>query len=592
MEGRSYPPFAFINPSQTKWNIKCRVKHIYDIYNFDNPRSKGRLVKIVLTDEREEEILLLLFDENIERYRGILSEGSAYCIHDVVVKPNTQRCPITNHQYHLRPMRFTTVLPFDGDMIPITWKFPSLKSLCQATSSTTDLCDILGILVYVSKIHTIKTQNNFTFKKELVLIDDSNHPVLLTLWALKAHSVTEDMVHVPIFDTVLMVKAVKVVQYQGGSLSSTGYTTTTVNPINVGAERLLAWLEGNATARSLLKRIQSSSSPSSVASILPLAKKVNITQFYQHLQRDALTPTYYRITATLAQIRIGQLHCYSACVACKHKFVPSDNTNKCSFCEYGCDPPILSYTIKAEVVDETGTMDLRLFTDEAEHVLGLTALEFRTQVIEGDDISRFNRIFSPRLWKKYVFILSNLKGKLMITDTSDFIVHSIIDVDYSEESHALLHLIDAAAPEVGNDHSPIESVIESVTMHSSLPSSSTLSHDVQSSSSVIGVATHQSLIDTSTTLSSTASSITHSKNVLQSQLTNTEGDVLSSAEGRGKQKYHGSHTEQDSPCMEQDIISVHTHGENSAVESTIAESSIHASQRDDELHLGNVSEEG
>ncbi|XP_077228503.1 replication factor A protein 1-like [Tasmannia lanceolata] len=377
MEGCSYPPFAFINPSQTNWNIKCRVKHIYDIYNFDNPRSKGHFVKIVLTDEREEEILLLLFDENIERYRGVFSEGGGYYINNVVVNPNTQYCPITNHQYHLRPMRFTIVLRFDGDMMPISWKFPSLKSLCQTTSSTTDLCDILGILVSVSNIQTIKTNNNFTFKKELVLLDDTNHPVLLTLWALKAHSVVEDIVHLPIFHTVLMVKAVKVVQYQGGSLSSTRYTTITVNPINVGAERLLAWLEGNASDRSLLMRIQSSCSPSNVASVLPLAKRVNIIEFYQHLQRDALmptyyritatlaqirigqlhcyNPTYYRITATLAQIRIGQLHCYNACATCKHKIVPSDNTNKCTFCGYAYDPPILSYTIKAEVVDETST---------------------------------------------------------------------------------------------------------------------------------------------------------------------------------------------------------------------------------------------
>ncbi|XP_077217189.1 replication protein A 70 kDa DNA-binding subunit B-like isoform X2 [Tasmannia lanceolata] len=238
--------------------------------------------------QKEEEILLLLFYENIERYRRMFSEGGGYYINNVVVKPNTQCCPITNHQYHLRPMRFTTVLPFDGDTMPISWKFPSLKNLCQTTSSTTDLCDILGILVSVSKIQTIKTHNNFTFKKELVLIDDSNHPVILTLWALKAHSVTEDMVHLRIFHTVLMVKAVNVVQYQGGSLSSTGYTTITVNPINVGAERLVAWLEGNASARSLLMRIQSSSSPSIVTSVLPLDKRVNIIEFYQHMQRDAL----------------------------------------------------------------------------------------------------------------------------------------------------------------------------------------------------------------------------------------------------------------------------------------------------------------
>ncbi|XP_077228376.1 replication protein A 70 kDa DNA-binding subunit D-like [Tasmannia lanceolata] len=350
-----HTPFEQILLNRPTWNVKCRVKQIFSIHEYNRPHGTGWVSTIILADEKKDLIQLILFNEDIQRYRDLLQEDGFFYINNLASKAVNLEYKIINHDYQLMPTRHTNIVPFDGDTMPVGYNFTPFKT---TTSHPIGLIDILGILLYVSDICPVKTKNNtFTLKRDLILIDKSNHPVILTFWGLKAEGITADLVHPPIFHTILMGKSVKAVEYQGISLSSTGYTDISINPINMGAERLSTW---------------------------------------EHIIESLLHCLLYTVL----------LFCYDACVLCKRKINLTTDTRKCLNCGYENDHTIPSYIIKVNVADGSGSIDFALFTDEAQHILGLSATEFKSQIVEANNMEVVNRLFRRQVGEKYVFIIS------------------------------------------------------------------------------------------------------------------------------------------------------------------------------------------
>ncbi|XP_077237222.1 uncharacterized protein LOC143878892 [Tasmannia lanceolata] len=159
--------------TRPSWNVKCRVKQIFSIHEYNRPHATGRVSTIILADEKKDLIQLTLFNEDLQRYRDLLQEDGFFYINNLASKAVNPAYKIINHDYQLMPTRHTNIVPFDGDTMPVGYNFTPCKTACRSTSHPMGLIDILGILLYVSDIRPVKTKNNtFTLKRDLILIDE------------------------------------------------------------------------------------------------------------------------------------------------------------------------------------------------------------------------------------------------------------------------------------------------------------------------------------------------------------------------------------------------------------------------------------
>ncbi|XP_077246481.1 uncharacterized protein LOC143886403 isoform X2 [Tasmannia lanceolata] len=258
--------------------------------------------------------------------------------------------------------------------------------------------------------------------------------------------------------------------------------------------------------------IVSSSSPINVISVLPSAKRIGIIDLRNHLHQDPPNISYSATT-----------HVFYA----NGKYLTTD-TSKCLNCGYESDHTIPSYIIKVNVADGSGSIDFALFTDEGQHILGLSATEFKSQIVEANNMEVVNRLFRRQVGEKYVFIISAERNQV-VPNSTGISVHSIINIDYSEESRALLHSITA---------------IESRMPESSIADSRKRTRE---ETLLIGNASKE--VQSSIEEYSTGASqeITRDDALL---IANTckEGEVVTSMEGEGKKSIPELQKEKESLC--------------------------------------------
>ncbi|XP_077252553.1 replication protein A 70 kDa DNA-binding subunit A-like [Tasmannia lanceolata] len=255
----------YIYANKPSWTIKCQVKRLFDIHNFEKSNEKGQLLKAILIDEPGKDMQLTLYDKNADKYNIVLKEGCAYKFKHIMAKP-VERCyRIASHHLELFATNFMTVEIIDDDSMVKLQHFVPLKNASQKSSNSSDYFDILAVIIYVSKVHTIRMNNkSTTIKRELVLLDER--------------------------------------------------------------------LENNMSARSIAMRILSSSSPAAVTSVLPVARRINISDLEERLEAVGTQAAYYRITSTLNQIHTEYFRCFDACVSWNKKIQHSENELHCESC--------------------------------------------------------------------------------------------------------------------------------------------------------------------------------------------------------------------------------------------------------------------
>ncbi|XP_077229993.1 uncharacterized protein LOC143863129 [Tasmannia lanceolata] len=87
----------------------------------------------------KEEIQWTLFNDDIDRYRGLLEENAFYEIRSLSAKEVNPSFRIANHRFELCSTRLTTIVPFDGEGMSLGYNFVSLKDASRMPQYSTRL---------------------------------------------------------------------------------------------------------------------------------------------------------------------------------------------------------------------------------------------------------------------------------------------------------------------------------------------------------------------------------------------------------------------------------------------------------------------
>lgn len=360
-------PIESISMFIQKWTIRARCTFKGDMKTWHNARGEGKLFSVNLLDESDE-IRATAFNEVAEKLYPIFEVGTVYYISAPCrVQQAKKQFSGLSHEFELQFDQNTLVEKAeDQDNKPqIRYNFTKIGDLNSVEKDTTiDTIGVLKEVGQVDKITSSKTNKDF-HKRELLLADDSQTSVKLTVWGQQAQSFEAPV------ESILAFKGVKVSDFGGRSLSLLSSGTMTVDPDIDEAHKLRGWFNGvghNATFAT--HQNMSSGAGGNSKNETKLISDILADESY--LQD---TPTYINMTASVVYVK-SSTFAYPACSTpnCNKKVFEQDmNEWRCEKCAMTFPEPKYRYVLTINVADHTGTLYLSCFDESAQLIVGMDA---------------------------------------------------------------------------------------------------------------------------------------------------------------------------------------------------------------------------
>ncbi|GAA99937.1 uncharacterized protein L969DRAFT_86148 [Mixia osmundae IAM 14324] len=427
-------PIEGLSPYQNKWTIKARVTLKSDIRHYTNAKGDGKVFSVNLLDESGE-IRATGFNDAVDNLFNVFEEGKVYYVSKarVNISKNKQYNP-TNNEYEIMFERDTQVeLCTDTTDLPqVKYNFVNLSDL--TTQEANAMIDVLGVVKEVGELSSIvsKATSKQIPKREIVLIDQSEFSVRMTLWGRQAEQFSAPD------QPIIAFKGVKVGDFGGRSLSMVSSSTMAVDPDIQPAHSLSGWMKAVGET----KTFQTFKSTGGGAGGFKEEEAKTIAQIKEEGLGMQDTPDNFFLRATIVYVKKDSLS-YPACPkeGCNKKVTPtSEGSFRCEKCSEDFPAPQHRYVMSLSVLDHTGQLWLSAFDDAGRLILDHSA----------DDIERLRdedeQAFVGAIWrgsgKAYNFACRARTETFQDTSRVRYQINRATPVDYVAASAWLVKQIE------------------------------------------------------------------------------------------------------------------------------------------------------
>ncbi|XP_049768899.1 replication protein A 70 kDa DNA-binding subunit-like isoform X2 [Schistocerca cancellata] len=228
-------PVAKLSPYREEWRIEARVVNKTPII-YSNKSREGKRFYMEFVD-KSGEILATAFDEQCHKFYSLIEEERVYSVSKCRLKPANKILSSVNHDYQMIFTDETTVVSCNEDDVNIpryTFHFKPLNKLPDIDLAV----DIIGVVNTIGDAEdfTVRTTNMKEKKRDIIIVDQSNTMMKLTLWGKQAEEFSEAP------GSVLAVRSAKQSDFGGQrSASVQPWSTVKVNPDIPEAHELRDW---------------------------------------------------------------------------------------------------------------------------------------------------------------------------------------------------------------------------------------------------------------------------------------------------------------------------------------------------------------
>ncbi|CAA0840645.1 Replication protein A 70 kDa DNA-binding subunit B [Striga hermonthica] len=444
MTRRIYP-LVSLNPYQGNWTIRVRVTSKGNMRSYKNARGEGCVFNVELTDEDGTQIQATMFNEAARKFFDKFQMGKVYYISKGTLKVANKQYKTVQNDYEMTLNENSVVEEINSEpaFIPETkFSFVPIDELGPYVNGR-ELVDVVGVVQSVSPTMSIrrKSNNEAVPKRDITIADETKKTVVVSLWGDHATNVGQELLDMSDKSPVVAIKALKVGDFQGVSLSAVSKSVVVVNPDTPEAKKLRSWYDSEGKDTSLA---------SIGAGLNPLAKggarslysdRVSLSHITNDPSLGEDKPVFFCIKAYISYIKQDQAMWYRACKTCNKKVTEAVGSRYwCEGCQKNEDDCSLRYVMVVKVLDASGEAYLSVFNEQAEKIIGCSAdelNELRTQ--DGD--SSYQMKLKDAMWVPYLFRVSVTPHEYNNDRKQRITIRAVSPVDYATESKYLLEEI-------------------------------------------------------------------------------------------------------------------------------------------------------
>lgn len=328
-------PIDSLSPYQNKWVIKARVMAKSNIRTWSNQKGEGKLFNVDLCDESGE-IRLTAFQNAVDKFYDMIEVDKVYYISKCSIKAANKTYSKLNNDYEMQTNNDTVIQEcLDDTQIPaIKYNFVPIADIGNMEAGTNvdviAVCKTSGDLV-----NLVSKAGRELIKREVVLVDQSEASITMTLWGDEAKN----------FDgsdqPVLLVKGAKVGEYGGGKTLGGG-NNIKLNPDVPEGHRLRGWFDNGGLTGEVKE--------------LSTKGLGNYSTEWMNFHESKLRnlgagdkPDYYQVKGFIHNIRSTNAF-YKACATpdCNKKVIDQGNgTYRCEKCQ--TETPNFKYRLLVNV---------------------------------------------------------------------------------------------------------------------------------------------------------------------------------------------------------------------------------------------------
>ena len=367
-----------LNPYKDRNTINARVTSKTEVKKWTNERGEGRLFSVNLLDASGE-IRLTCFNDTVDQYFDLLQVGKVYEFSNFQVKIAKRKFGV-DCDYELSVDSNTTIKAVLEDVseIPtVHYSFVPISNIAEKQKD--DLLDVIGIVKECGELTeiTAKSTQKQLIKRDLTLVDTSSASIRLTLWGKQAQDFNEQEAS---RNPVIAIKGVRVNEYQGRTLSTSGTSQISFNPDISEAHTLRGWYDshGGNVETSLNVSSQANTNNNNNSNYNRDDRK-----FLSQVKDESLgqhdKPDYFSTIASVTFIRSdnGNIS-YMACPTegCNKKVIEEGpNQYRCEKCQKVFDRCDHRFMMSTQISDATGVIWVQAFNETGQQIFEKTAEE-------------------------------------------------------------------------------------------------------------------------------------------------------------------------------------------------------------------------
>lgn len=431
-------PISSLNPYQSRVTIRGRVSSKSDIKTWSKASGQGKLFTFEVFDDSGE-IRVTAFNEQADKFFELIQPKQVYFISGFQCKAVNKTFRVNNNEYELTLGKFANVVLCTedcGDVPEQTYVFVKIAEI--EDSPTDQLVDVCAVVKSFGEPQTFnrRTDGRPITKREVMIVDDSNKSIALTLWNDSAVNFQAEN------NPVILVTKARITEFNGSVSITTGQTSSLeLNPNLDRSKELQLWWRAEG-CKSDFESIRGSGAGFDYAQEwMDFELMTRKGEAFDISDK----PMYVWNRATITMFNKDNA-LYKACAADNCMKKVQDQGDGLYLCEKCGGQPSRNFKwrmlLKIVVSDATRQSWATAFNEKAEQILGVTAATLGKY--NEDDPEGMDKIFADAMFKGFHM---KFRGKMEV---------------FQEERRFQLAVVDAKEVRVVDDCKHLIKEIESL----------------------------------------------------------------------------------------------------------------------------------